>query len=123
MWYVPITRDNPLRTQRSLAALKQEVEHRVQAGEMPVAGMALEDARDALGAIDSLERDAWSQAFSDRADRWLERAASVCRRFDHGRTTGFVATELQADEIRSVTGGKRRSTWRCQVATRRAGVR
>ncbi len=27
------------------------------------------------------------------------------------RTTGFVATELQADEIRSFTGGKTRPTW------------
>ena len=43
--------------------------------------------------------------------RWLERAASVCRRFNDGRTTGFVATELQADEIRSFTGGKTRPTW------------
>ncbi len=77
MWYVPITRDNPLLTRRSLAQLKQEVEHRVQAREMPVAGMALDDARAALAAIDSLERDAWAQAFSARADRWLERAASL----------------------------------------------
>ncbi len=35
----------------------------------------------------------------------------MCRRFNRGRTTGFVATELQADEIRSFTGGKRRPTW------------
>ena len=43
--------------------------------------------------------------------RWLERAAVVCRRFSHGRITGFVAKELQADEIRSFTGGKTRPTW------------
>ena len=35
----------------------------------------------------------------------------MCRRFNHGRTTGFAATELQADEIRSFTGGKTRPTW------------
>ena len=35
----------------------------------------------------------------------------MCRRFNHGRTTGFVATELQADEIRAFTGGKTRPTW------------
>ena len=35
----------------------------------------------------------------------------MCRRFNHGRITGFVATELQADEIRSFTGGKTRPTW------------
>ena len=43
--------------------------------------------------------------------RWLERAASVCRQFSDGRPTGFVAEELQADEIRSFTGGKTRPTW------------
>ena len=35
----------------------------------------------------------------------------MCRHFSDGRTTGFVATELQADEIRSFTGGKTRPTW------------
>ena len=31
--------------------------------------------------------------------------AAVCRLFNDGRMTGFVATELQADEIRAFTGG------------------
>ena len=53
-----------------------------------------------LSAIARIERLAWNTVA-----RWLERAASVCRRFNQGRTTGFVATELQADEIRSFTGG------------------
>ena len=53
----------------------------------------------------------WAALAAYTVARWLERAASVCRRFNHGRTTGFVATELQADEIRSFTGGKRRPTW------------
>lgn len=52
-----------------------------------------------LSAIARTERLAWNTVA-----RWLERAASVCRHFNHGRTTGFVATELQADEIRSFTG-------------------
>ena len=59
-----------------------------------------------LSAIARTERLAWNTVA-----RWLERAASVCRRFNHRRTTGFVATELQADEIRSFTGGKTRPTW------------
>ena len=59
-----------------------------------------------LSAIAPTERLAWNTVA-----RWLERAASVCRRFSDGRTTGFVATELQADEIRSFTGGKTRPTW------------
>ncbi len=59
-----------------------------------------------LSAIARIERLAWNTVA-----RWLERAAAVCRRFNHGRTTGFVATELQADEIRSFTGEKARPTW------------
>ena len=59
-----------------------------------------------LSAIARVERLAWNTVA-----RWLERAASVCRRFSDGRTTGFVAEELQADEIRSFTGGKTRPTW------------
>ena len=56
-------------------------------------------------AIARVERLAWNTVA-----RWLKRA-TVCRRFTDGRTTGFVATELQADEIRSFTGGKTRPTW------------
>ena len=59
-----------------------------------------------LSANARVERLVWNTVA-----RWIERAAAVCRRFSDGRTTGFVATELQADEIRSFTGGKRRPTW------------
>ena len=59
-----------------------------------------------LSAIARIERLGWNPLA-----RWLERAAAVCRRFNQGRTTGFVAQELQADEIRSFTGGKTRPTW------------
>ena len=34
----------------------------------------------------------------------------MCRRFNHGRIVGFVVEELQADEIRSFTGGETRPT-------------
>ena len=59
-----------------------------------------------LSAIARVERLAWNTVA-----RWLERAASVCRQFSDGRPTGFVAEELQTDEIRSFTGGKTRPTW------------
>ena len=59
-----------------------------------------------ISAIARVEHLAWNTVA-----RWLERAASVCRRFSDGRTTGFAAQELQADEIRSFTGGKTRPTW------------
>ena len=46
-----------------------------------------------------------------KVEPFLDQMRPVCRRFSDGRTTGFVATELQADEIRSFTGGKTRPTW------------
>ena len=54
-----------------------------------------------ISAIARVERLAWNTVA-----RWLERAVAVCRQFSRSRTTGFVATELQADEIRSFTGGR-----------------
>ena len=59
-----------------------------------------------ISAIARVERLTWNTVA-----RWLERAAAVCRQCSRSRTTGFVATELQADEIRSCTGGKRRPAW------------
>ena len=54
-----------------------------------------------LSAIARAERLAWNTVA-----RWLERATSVCRHFNHGRTTGFVATELQARRDPRVHGGE-----------------
>ena len=59
-----------------------------------------------IAAIARVEGIAWNTVA-----RWLERAAQVCRRFNHGRITGFVVEELQADEIRSFTSNKKRQTW------------
>ncbi len=59
-----------------------------------------------LSAIARVEGLAWNTVA-----RGLERAAAGCRRFSHGRVAGFVVEELQADEIRSFTGGKRRPPW------------
>ena len=59
-----------------------------------------------MSAIARVEGLAWNIVA-----RWLERAAAGCRRFSHGRVAGFVVEELQADEIRLFTGGKRRPTW------------
>ena len=36
----------------------------------------------------------------------IEKAAQVCRRFNHRRIAGFAAEELQADEIRTFAGKK-----------------
>ena len=43
--------------------------------------------------------------------RWLEKAAQVCRRFNHRRIAGFAAEELQADEIHTFAGNKKTPSW------------
>ena len=59
-----------------------------------------------ISAIARVEGLAWNTVAG-----WLDRAAHVCRRFNHDRTAGVVVEELQVDEIRSFTGGKTRPTW------------
>ena len=59
-----------------------------------------------ISAIARIEGIAWNTVA-----RWLERAAQVCRRFNHRRIAGFAVEELQADEIRSFVGVKTRPTW------------
>ena len=54
-----------------------------------------------ISAIARVEGLAWNTVAG-----WLDRAAHVCRRFNHDRTAGVVVEELQVDEIRSFTGGK-----------------
>ncbi len=39
-------------------------------------------------------------------DRWLEKAAASCPRFNHQRITKIQIRELQADEIRAMVSGK-----------------
>jgi IS1 family transposase len=43
--------------------------------------------------------------------RWLERAAAWCRRFNDRRMRRLSITELQADEIQTIVGGKERPIW------------
>ena len=59
-----------------------------------------------LSAISRAERIAWNTVA-----RWVDRAAAACGRFNRRRLADFVVEELQADEIRSFTGGKRQPTW------------
>ena len=55
-----------------------------------------------ISAISRIEGIAWNTVA-----RWLEKAAQVCRRFNHRRIAGFAAEELQADEIRTFVGNTR----------------
>ena len=43
--------------------------------------------------------------------RWLESAATYAARFNDRRLKGFVIRELQADEIRTFVGAKKRVRW------------
>ena len=61
-----------------------------------------------ISAISRIEGIAWNTVA-----RWLEKAAQVCRRFNHRRIADFAAKELQADEIRTFVGNKKR---RCCTA-------
>jgi transposase-like protein/IS1 family transposase len=44
-------------------------------------------------------------------DRWLQRAANACRRFNNQKTVGIVIVELQADEIHSIVQSKEQPIW------------
>ena len=57
-------------------------------------------------AIARVERIGWNTV-----DRWLEKASDCGRRFNDQETTGFRATELQADEIRTIIQAKQQPTW------------
>src|SRR5262245_17305892 len=57
-------------------------------------------------AIARVKRIAWNTV-----DRWLEKAAYVCRRFNDRKIAALVIEELQADEIRTIVGGKEQPVW------------
>ena len=57
-------------------------------------------------AIARVKRIAWNTVH-----RWLERAAAWCRRFNDRKMKGLSLAELQADEIRTIVGGKEQPIW------------
>jgi IS1 family transposase len=57
-------------------------------------------------AIARVKRIAWNTIH-----RWLERAATWCRRFNNREIKGLSVVELQADEIRTVIGSKEQPIW------------
>ena len=57
-------------------------------------------------AIARVKRITWNTV-----DRWLARAAESCHRFNDRKVTGLVVEELQADEIRTIVGGKQQPLW------------
>jgi IS1 family transposase len=57
-------------------------------------------------AIARVKRIAWNTVH-----RWLERAAAWCRRFNDRKTKRLSIAELQADELRTIVGGKEQPIW------------
>jgi transposase-like protein/IS1 family transposase len=57
-------------------------------------------------AIARVQRIAWNTVH-----RWLARASAWCRRFNDRRIRQRSIAELQADEIRTIVGGKEQSIW------------
>ena len=44
-------------------------------------------------------------------DRWMEKAAACCRSFNEANIRGLDIQKLQADEIRTIVGGKKQPMW------------
>ncbi len=74
MWFIPITSGNPYRLGRTLGELKTELQRRAGLNLMPVAGVPEADVAAVIGSVDTLERDAWAQAWAGRGDLHLQRA-------------------------------------------------
>ena len=60
----------------------------------------------AISAMARIKRMAWGTVA-----RWLESAATCATRFNDRMLKGFVIRELQADEIRTFVGTKKRVSW------------
>jgi esterase FrsA len=59
-----------LAPERTLDELKAETMARVERGGYPAIGLKMEDAKEALGKIHSLDRDEWANAWSSIGDRY-----------------------------------------------------
>src|SRR5262245_57191595 len=57
-------------------------------------------------AIARVKRVAWNTVH-----RWLEKAAGCCRRFNDRKVKGLSVVELQADEVRTIIGGREQAIW------------
>jgi len=77
MWLIPVTHNNPFRLGRSLSELKIELMRRVRGDLMPIAGVPEADAQAVIDSVDTLERDAWAQAWTARGDLHLQRADAL----------------------------------------------
>ena len=81
MHTIPPAADNEaLQTGRSLDELKRELIRRAHEQLMPVAGVREEDARAVVDVMQTLHRDQWAEAWSARAERYRQEAATATDR-------------------------------------------
>jgi transposase-like protein/IS1 family transposase len=57
-------------------------------------------------AIARVKQIAWNTV-----DRWLEKAAAFCRRFNNWKIAALSVMELQADELQTIVGSKEHPIW------------
>ena len=57
-------------------------------------------------AISRVEGISWNTVH-----RWLERAGELCRRFNDKHLRGFELSEIEVDEIRTISGGRKQPVW------------
>ncbi len=62
---------------RDLATLKHEVQHRATHNMPPLGGISADDARQALAAIDSLDRNTWARSFCSVASAYVDEAREL----------------------------------------------
>ena len=86
---------NDLITTRTLAELKQEVQRRADRNLPPLIHIKPDDAREALSAIDSFDREQWARAWSAIGDRYRQQGRDLeARERDAARTAYWSAWRL-----------------------------
>jgi hypothetical protein len=74
---LPLAAQTGIAPPRSLQELKDETLLRVERGGYPAMGLKVEDAREALAKINSLDRDEWAAAWSSIGDRYRAAAQAA----------------------------------------------
>jgi esterase FrsA len=76
---------------RTLEEVKAECIARVDRNAYPLAGLVPAEAREALGRLTSLDRDAWAASWSTVGDRYMERGRALPARSAEARATFMTA--------------------------------
>ena len=76
---------------RTLDEVQAECIARVDRNAYPLAGLVPAEAREALGRLTSLDRDAWAASWSTVGDRYMERGRALPARSPEARETFMTA--------------------------------